>query len=82
MAILSNNDRAEIWAKWMRENPDVTGALTKAQLRLAVDAIDQWSEDNTTAFNNAIPQPARGVLTTKQKARIFMEVVRQRFNVA
>ena len=59
MAVLSANDRAEIWAKWMRENTDASGTLTKADLKAAVDAIDQWSEDNTAAFNNAIPQPAR-----------------------
>jgi hypothetical protein len=81
MAPLSDPDRAALWAEFMRLNPDPCGALTKAELRAAVDAIDQWADDNATEFNQAIPQPARGVLTTKQKAFLLVFVVRRRHEV-
>ena len=81
MAVLPDNDRAAVWAKWMQENVELCGALTKADLRAAVNAADQWSDDNDTSFNTALPQPARGVLTAKQKARLLMEIIRRRFEV-
>lgn len=80
MAALSNADRALCWAEAMRPGGlGATGALSKAELRAAVDAIDQWVDDNASSFNSAIPQPARGTLTAKQKAQILMLVVQRRF---
>jgi len=55
--------------------------INKVDLRAAVNAIDVWVDSNTTAFNNAIPQPARGALTTKQKANLLLYVVRRRWEV-
>lgn len=81
MAVLSDGERQGLWAAWMRENRSPVGSLTKAQLRAAVDAIDNWVEDNATSFNQAIPQPARSVLTAKQKIDLFLYVVRRRFEV-
>lgn len=83
MAVLSDADRRDLWADLMREM-SASGesvSLTKDQLRAAVDAVDQWTDDNATAFNQAIPQPARGALTARQKARILRYVVRRRFEV-
>jgi hypothetical protein len=56
--------------------------LTKTALRAAVDAVDQWVDDNAAAFNAAIPLPARTVLTPKQKAQLLFYVVRRRFEVS
>ena len=81
MAVLSDADRQEIWAKWMRENTEVSGNLTKADLRAAVNAVDVWADSNQASFNTAIPQPARNALTTKQKVRMLMDVVTRRFHV-
>lgn len=83
MAVLSDTDRAGLHAAYMQETSFArTGiALTKAELRAAVNAIDQWVDDNAAAFNSAIPQPARAVLTAKQKSQLFMFVVRRRFEV-
>jgi hypothetical protein len=53
--------------------------ITKADLRAAVDAADQWVSDNAASYNNAIPQPARGVLTSSQKARLIAVVITKRF---
>lgn len=80
MAVLSDNDRRLTWAEVMRR-ADCPGNLTKADLRAAVDAIDSWIDSNAVSFNNAIPQPARGALTTKQKAALMMLVISKRFEV-
>lgn len=81
MAVLSDNDRTETWAELMREwsNAREPVSVTKADLRAAVDAIDTWLNDNAASANTAIPQPARGALTTAQKARLLMFVVRRRY---
>jgi len=50
-------------------------------LRAAVDAVDTFLETNASAINSAIPQPARGVLTTKQKALLLMYVIGRRYVV-
>lgn len=83
MAVLSPADRREVWAEYMRAlSARIESApLLKADLRSAVDAIDDWVELNQSAFNLAIPLPARTVLTTKQKAELLMFVVRRRFEV-
>lgn len=84
MAQLSAADRALAWQRVMTDlsgRRETVGALTKADLRAAVDAIDTWVDDNASAFNLAIPQPARGVLSTKQKAELLLVVVRRRYEV-
>lgn len=82
MAVLSDVDRADLWAEFMRElsrERDTFGDLTKAELRAAVNALDDFLNTNASSINTAIPQPARGALTTAQKARLLMFVVRQRY---
>lgn len=80
MAVLADAERFALWAQWMQDN---TGsiAITKAELRAALNAADQWAEDNAVSYNAAIPQPARGSLTATQKARILTYVVRRRFEI-
>jgi hypothetical protein len=79
MAILSDTARAEVTAEWQRTNRDIIGAITKADLRAAINAIDQYLSDNAAAINSAIPQPARAQLTTKQKALVLTAVVTKRY---
>ena len=81
MAVLSDSDRVAVWLQHMRENAETYGVMTKADLRAAVDAADQWAEDNASAFNLAIPQPARASMTAKQKALLLMFVVAKRYGV-
>ena len=81
MALLNESSRVAVWEQIMRENKEVFGALTRQELRAAVDAADQWAEDNASAYNLALPQPARGVLTAKQKAMVLMFVIDRRFGV-
>lgn len=78
MAALSDQDRHELHAELMR-GIITNGGLTKAQLRAAVDGIDGYIDANVVAMNAAIPQPARGVLTTAEKARLFALVALRRY---
>lgn len=79
MAVLSDAKRLECWAEFMREDLGTLGALTKADLRAALNALDDFLNSNAATINAAIPQPARSALTTSQKARLLMFVVRKRY---
>jgi hypothetical protein len=83
MAILIDNDRREIWAEFQRHSSNIWEniGLSKAQLRAAVDATDDWIDINQTSFNDALPAAAKAVLTAKQKVRLFLAVAQKRFNV-
>lgn len=81
MAVLSDPDRINVWAEFMRNGQGDLG-ITKADLRAAVDAIDTWMETNTTSFNTAIPQPARSAMSTHQKAALLKAVVTKRYSVS
>lgn len=81
MAILSDADRRDLWAQYMRDISDLREpcAINKTDLRAALDAMDQWVSDNQASFNAAIPLPARTALTSSQKARGLMLVISKRF---
>jgi len=81
MAELTTDQRRELWADLMREwsNDRESVGITKAELRAAVDALDAWVNSSAAAINTAIPQPARGALSSAQKARLLMFVVRARY---
>lgn len=78
MAVLSDNDRIDSWAEFMRLNTEGIG-ISKADLRAAVNAADDWANSNAASFNSALPQPARGSLSSAQKARLLSLVVRKRY---
>lgn len=80
MTVLVVADRANLAAEIQRTS-DCPGQITKPQLRAVVDAMDDWWETVAAAGNSAIPQPQRGILTTKQKAALFMMVLRRRYEV-
>ena len=81
MAVLSEGDRSDTWAELMQEwsNARDEVALTKPDLRAAVNGIDTWLNDNAASANAAIPQPARGALTATQKALLLTYVIRKRY---
>jgi hypothetical protein len=83
MAILSDNDRAMIRHLLCLESSRIWEAIgiDKADLKAAVDATDDWINDNAQNFNVSLPQPARNVLTQKQKVRLFLFVAQKRFDV-
>lgn len=81
MAVLSDAKRAECNAELMRQLSALseTCGVTKADLRAAVNAIDDYLHTNAATINTAIPQPARGALTVAQKSRLMRLVMRKRF---
>lgn len=80
MAVLSEQARVRLMAAWMRDASAErqTCAFTKPDLATAVAAIDQWVEDNTAEFNQALPQPFRGTATTAQKVELLAYVLWRR----
>lgn len=64
---LSDQDRQRTVAQYMRDLKESFG-ITKAELRSALNGLDDFFDANSVAINNAIPQPARGALSATQKA--------------
>jgi hypothetical protein len=83
MATLSEAQRAaisgEIQGDWSRVWEQV--AIKKSDVLAAVAAIDSFFDTNAAAINNALPAAAKAGLTTAQKARLLMLVVRHRYLV-
>lgn len=55
---LSDSDRAAVWADWMRAGYG-TVAVTKPQLRAAVNAADDWVESAIAGLTAALPESLR-----------------------
>lgn len=80
MAALADQDRFDLWADYMRDRAvGALGALSKVDLRAAVNAVDDFFSANAATINAAIPQPARGALTTSQKALLLQYVISKRY---
>lgn len=80
MATMTAEQRRIAWVQFMREAVGGEAySITKNDLRAALDAADAWVDANGASFNTAIPQPARSALTTSQKARLLLFVVRERY---
>lgn len=81
--MLTNEDRRKLWGEFMSDASSKREILdlNKYDLRDALDATDQWIEDNQVSYNQAIPQPARSNLTATQKANLLLYVVRKRMEV-
>jgi hypothetical protein len=83
MAILTDAQRKEAWADFMRRmSRDGTAInVPKADLRAAADAIDAWFDASVAALNAAIPQPARSALSASDKIELAIDVLRARGRV-
>ena len=80
MAVLTTQQRIDCAADWLRNfAPGETISVTKADMKAALDAIDNWVDANAVSFNTAIPLPARTNLTAAQKTRLLLWVIRKRF---
>lgn len=78
MALLDETGRFRVWAQAMRNMPGVLSGVTKPQLRAAVDATDQWIEDNQASFNTALPAAFRTNATPAQKTFLLCYVAMRR----
>ncbi len=77
MAVLSDENREKVWRGLMRYWSvfrEHLGDFTKADLRAAVNATDQWQEDNQTSFNGALPELFKSEATLAQKTLLFCAV--------
>lgn len=80
MAVLDNTARAKLWRLFM-EKGHCPGSVLKADLRAAVDALDNWVEANAATINAALPQPFRGAATPEQKAILLAYIALERAGV-
>ncbi len=86
MAALDDTTRQKIHFECMREESAIHAdlPLTKAQLRAAVNATDDWIDTNRSSFvsaiNAALPSP--GALTGRQKAKLFLMVASRRYDIS
>lgn len=77
MAYLDANNRLEAASEWMREDFGEVN-ITKQEVLDAANALDTFLEDNRTAINNAIPEPARSNLTINQKIMLLQFILARR----
>ena len=85
MAVMIDSERAAACSTYMQNKSalrELLPGITKSDLRAAVNAIDVWIDDNTAAFNAAIPLPVRTALNTQQKAELFNIILRRRVHGA
>lgn len=85
MANLTQQDRNAVYSSFiasLTQSAGETIGITKQDLIAAVAATDVWADSVSAAYNAALPQPARGALTTRQKARLLMAVITQRYKVS
>ncbi len=76
MAVMDETNRSDCWRDYMREGGV---AITKSELREAVDALDDWFDANATTLNSALPLAARTGLSTTEKARLLRAVIAKRY---
>lgn len=81
MAVLSADDRKAGTAEYLNQRNLERDAMeiTKQDVHAAFSALDDWAAANQAAVNSAIPLPARNQLTTKQKAKLLIAVLDQRY---
>lgn len=78
---LDATGRFRVWAQAMRDWPTAIGfpsGVTKADLRAAVDATDDWIEANAASYNSALPATFRTSATLPQKTFLFAYVALRR----
>jgi hypothetical protein len=84
MAVLSAAERIGISQQYLADRSrlrDVLSGVLKADIVAAVNAADQWAEDNKASYNSALPLPARTALTAAQKAAILVYVITRRYEL-
>jgi hypothetical protein len=82
MAVLPDSDRDLVHRLFEDDQFNRTRTpttLSRADIRAAVNALDDYFDANASNINSAIPQPARGSLTAPQKARLLVWVIERRY---
>lgn len=76
MAVMTATERFRCAAVALREL--AFPGLTKADVRAAVNAADDWAEANSTSYNTALPQPFRNTATAAAKGLLLCFVIMRR----
>lgn len=84
MAVLSEEDIKRIWRGLMRlwSSLRESVVIDKTQLLAAVEATDEWIDNNVASYNSALPDAARTNLTQAQKTLLFCAVAAMRVSAA
>jgi hypothetical protein len=85
MAELPDETRQQIWRgvmRWWSQECETLAGVTKSDLKDAIDATDEWIDDNQANYNQALPDAARTNLTQAQKTLLFCAVALARVSVA
>lgn len=83
MAVLPAEDRAalrSLFASRLSRDRTPLG-VTKAELRAAIDAVDDWIDANSASYNAALPQPFASQAGPRLKAALLMFVIQKRYEV-
>lgn len=78
MAVLIDADRLIVSGEFQRRVKSAYGGLTKPQLLAAVNATDDWIDQNSAAFNTALPAAARAALAANEKTLLFCYIALKR----
>lgn len=78
MAVLDDTNRGLVRNHFMRVVGTLLPSILKSDVRAAVDATDQWIEDNSAAFNTALPVTFRTNASLTQKTLLFCFVAMRR----
>lgn len=81
MADLTNSQRIKCgraFALRAYQELNSTANLTKDDIKAAVDATDDWIDDNQASFNTALPNPFKTTATLDQKTILFVIVALER----
>jgi hypothetical protein len=81
MAALSQAERDRI-SRWFQRDPNLGQAsFTKPELAAAVNAADDWADQNAAAYNSALPTVFRNSATAGQKAMLLAYVIARRWGL-
>jgi hypothetical protein len=78
MAVLSDADRADVTTQCMQQMAG-PHTILKADIRAAVNALDDWLNTNAPSANQALPQPARSAMSLADKALMNTLIVDKRY---
>lgn len=83
MATMTPVQRELAWLRVMRwlaaDSIDITDGDIQADALAAVNAVDDWVDQNQAAYNAALPEPFKTWATQRQKASLLAWVVQERF---
>ena len=79
MAALDSTARQAVRDAIMRSRN--IGAVTKVDLRAAIDATDAWIDANAAAFNTALPEPFKSAANAQEKTLLFCFVALKRAGI-